>query len=257
MDWILPFVLIVVIASVAVFYRRVTVYEHERGLLYGQGKFQRILGPGTHGYLRGWHRVQKLDMRTHFITLPGQEVLTADNISLKVSLVASFKIGDPHQAVLEAVNYQEALYLLLQINLRDIVGGLSVDDLLAKRQEMGGELFKRSVEQAKALGLVLSLVNIKDVMFPGELKEIFARVVNARKEGLAALERARAESAALRNLANAAKLLQNNPELAQLRLLQVLENHGGSTVVLMPGLEGAAAAEALKKVSKVVKKEKN
>lgn len=247
MDWIIPFLVIVVLAAVIIFFRRVTIMAYESGLLFSQGKFKRILTPGTHAYLRGWQTVQKLDIRSRFITLAGQEVLTADNISLKVSLVAGFKVGDPFQAVHESVNYQEALYLLLQINLRDIVGGMSVDELLEKRQAIGGELLGRSAEQAKALGLVLSLANIKDVMFPGELKEIFARVVSARKEGAAALERARAESAALRNLANAAKLLQHNPELGQLRLLQTLESHAGNTVVLMKGMEWMADAEDQKK----------
>lgn len=243
MDWILPFLILFVLAFAIVFYRRVTIMEYECGLLYSQGKFKRILAPGPHSYLRGWHKVQKLDIRDRFVTLPGQEVLTADNISLKVSLVASFKVGDPVQAIQGTVNYQESLYLLLQINLRDIIGGMSVDELLEKRQTIGEELFKHSVEQAKTLGLVLNLVNVKDVMFPGELKTIFARVVSARKEGLAALERARGESAALRNLANAAKLLEHNPELSQLRLLQTLENHEGNTIVLMPGKEWMEAKE--------------
>ena len=254
MDLFFPFVIVVIVTFLLVLYRRVTVYDYESGLLYSQGKFQRILSPGSHGYWRGLQKVLKLDMRTRFITLPGQEVLTADNISLKVTLVASFKIGDPHQTIMEAVNYQEALYLSLQINLRDIVGGMNIDDLLAKRAEIGGELFTRSLEQAKALGLVLNLVNIKDVMFPGDLKEIFAQVVNARKEGLAALERARGESAALRNLANAAKLLHNNPELAQLRMFQVMENNAGSMVVWMPGAEAAGIHESLKKTAKIDKK---
>lgn len=254
MDWFLPVLIVFIIVVLLLFYRRVTVYDYESGLQFNQGKFQRILSPGTHGYWRGLQKVQKLDMRNRFITLPGQEVLTADNISLKITLVASFKIGDPHQAIMETVNYQEALYLLLQINLRDIVGARNIDDLLGKRAEIGGELFNRSLEQAKALGLVLNLVNIKDVMFPGDLKEIFARVVNARKEGLAALERARSESAALRNLANAAKLLHNNPELAQLRMFQVMENSKANTVFWMPTTEAAGILEPIKKGSKPEKK---
>jgi regulator of protease activity HflC (stomatin/prohibitin superfamily) len=82
------------------------------------------------------------------------------------------------------------------------------------------------------------MVNLKDIMFPGELKTIFAQVVKARKDGLAALERARGESAALRNLANAAKLLDDNPKLAQLRLYQLLESGAGNTVVILPGESG-------------------
>lgn len=254
MDWFFPSLVVVIIVVLLLLYRRVTIYDYESGLLFNQGKFQHILSPGTHGYWRGIQKVQKLDMRSRYITLPGQEVLTADNISLKVTLVASFKIGDPYLSVMETTNYQEALYLLLQINLRDIVGGMDIDDILIKRAEVASEMIKRSVEQAKSLGLVLNLVNLKDVMFPGDLKEIFARVVNARKEGLAALERARGESAALRNLANAAKLLQNNPELAQLRLFQVMENSGGNTVFWMPAVEAAGVHEIIKKASKPEKK---
>jgi regulator of protease activity HflC (stomatin/prohibitin superfamily) len=254
MDWFLLILLVIIIAAVAAFYRQATIFEYESGLLFNRGKFQHILAPGAHGYLRGWYTIQKLDMRNRFVTLPGQEVLTADNISLRISLMASFKVGDPYEAVHETANFVEALYLLLQVNLRDVVGSQSVDDLLVKRQQIGEEVFQRSVEQAKAIGLVLLLVNVKDVMFPGEMKEIFARVVNARKEGLAALERARGETAALRNLANAAKQLKDNPELAHLRLLQALENHSGNTVVLLPGGEGLAAAQAVSKVSKTVKK---
>jgi regulator of protease activity HflC (stomatin/prohibitin superfamily) len=247
MEWFLPSLVVVLLAAIAVFYRQVTVMEYESGLLYSAGKFKRMLAPGKHGYLRGWHSIQKLDMRNRFVTVPGQELLTADNISLKISLAASFKVGDPYQAVHESDNFQEALYMLLQVNLRDIIGGKMVDEVLEKRQEIGLELLKRSSDQAKALGIILGFVNIKDVMFPGELKSIFAQVVKARKDGQAALERARGESAALRNLANASKLLQHNPELAHLRLLQTLENHGGSTVVLLTGSEGVSTVEALKK----------
>jgi regulator of protease activity HflC (stomatin/prohibitin superfamily) len=144
-------------------------------------------------------------------------------------------VTDPYLAINHVANYQEALYLILQLNLRDVLGALDVDELLAKREQIGKQIFDRSVAKAAEIGLLLSLVNLKDIMFPGELKMIFAQVVKARKDGLAALERARGESAALRNLANAAKLLDGNPKLAQLRLYQLLENSAGNTVVLLPG----------------------
>jgi regulator of protease activity HflC (stomatin/prohibitin superfamily) len=178
-------------------------------------------------------------MRAQHVTIPGQEVLSADNVSIRISLAAGYKISDPYLAVNQVANYQEALYLLLQLNLRDVVGELPVEELLAKRNEISKKLFERSAEKASQIGLELQLVSIKDIMFPGELKNIFAQVVNAQKEGLAALERARGESAALRNLANAAKLLDENPNLWQLRLLKGLENSSGNTVVIMPS-EGLA-----------------
>lgn len=219
-----------------------TILEHERGLLYRRGRFRRVLQPGGYWLLRGFHAVHRIDMRARYVTIPGQEVLTADNVSIRISLVASFKIADPFRAVNETENYHEALYLMLQLRLRDLVGALNVDDLLIKRPEIGAQLHESTVAPAEEIGLTLVTVGIKDIMFPGELKQIFAQIVNARKEGLAALERARGESAALRNLANAARLLENNPALLHLRLLQALDNSSGNTVVWGPNLNLAEIA---------------
>lgn len=211
-----------------------TILEHERGLLYRRGRFQRVLDPGGYWFLRRLHTVYRIDMRERYVTLVGQEVLTADNISIRISLAASFKVADPFRAVNETEKFHEALYLLLQLRLRDLVGALNVDELLAKRQEIGAQLHENMTAPAAAIGLTLVMVGIRDIMFPGDLKQIFAQIVNARKEGLAALERARGESAALRNLANAARLLENNPALLHLRLLQTLGSSSGNTVIWGP-----------------------
>jgi len=231
--------------------RRTTIFEHQRGLLYRNGKFVAVLPPGRHTYFSSGAVVQIIDVREQFVTLPGQEVLTADNIGLKVSLAAGFKVTDPFLAFNQTASYQQALYLILQLNLRDVVGSMAVDDLLSKREEIGKLVFEKSARKAADLGLELSLVNIRDIMFPGELKNIFAQIVNARKEGLAALERARGESAALRNLANAAKLLDGNPNLRQLRLLQTLENKSGNTIVVLgeglPNLKQGLGKEVFSK----------
>jgi regulator of protease activity HflC (stomatin/prohibitin superfamily) len=212
---------------------RVVIFEYQNGLQYRDGKYVKTLMPGPHWYFPPWESVQKVDMRELNITILGQEVLTSDNISLKVSIAVSYKVVDPYTAINKVLHYQEALYQAIQLNLRDIIGSMEVDALLAKRAEIGKMLFEKTSDKVAAIGLQLSLVEIKDVMFPGELKNIFAQVVNARKEGLAALERARGESAALRNLANTARLLDDNPNLRQLRLLQVLEKNTGSTIVVM------------------------
>jgi regulator of protease activity HflC (stomatin/prohibitin superfamily) len=217
--------------------RRCTIYEYERGLLYRTGRFRRILGPGRHWLVRTVHTVSRVDVRTQFVTIASQEVLSADNVGIKISLAAEYRVSDPARAVIETVDFRQALYLLLQLSLRDLVGSTPIEDLLARREEIGQQLHDRTAGQAADLGLELSLVAIKDVMFPGELKSIFAQVVNARNEGLAALERARGESAALRNLANAARLVESNPALLQLRLLQAVGEGSGNTVVLASNLD--------------------
>ncbi len=218
--------------------RKVLIYEYERGLLYKRGKYVRLLGPGKHWYLRSIHAIQKLDVRTRLVSISGQEVLSADNVSIKISLICSYKVEDPYRAVTEVESYIQAMYYELQITLRDLVGETSIEELLSKRKEIGGELLARTKEKVLDFGVALESVAIKDVMFPGDLKRIFAQVVNARMEGLAALERARGESAALRKLANTARLLDKNPGLLQLRLLQTLENGQGNTIILGNMAEG-------------------
>lgn len=213
-------------------FRTLLILEHERGLIYRFGRFRGVLGPGVHWINRLLHTVSKIDMRERFVSIPGQEVLSSDNVSIKISLAASFHIEDPYRAVSATTNYLEALYLSLQLALRDLVGATPIDELLARRQEIAGRLLETAKPQAGEFGLALRSVGIKDVMFPAELKAIFSQVVNAQKEGLASLERARGESAALRNLANSARLLQENPELLRLRLIQAVTTTSGNTIVL-------------------------
>jgi regulator of protease activity HflC (stomatin/prohibitin superfamily) len=153
-----------------------------------------------------------------------------------VSLAAQYEIADPVIALTKVDNYLEAFYLTLQLALREIIGATTIDEILQNRKELPAKLMELTKEKAKTIGINLMDVNIKDIMFPGELKKIFAQEVEARKLGLAALEKARGETAALRNLANAAKMVQDNPALLQLRALEA----SGNTIVL--GIPNAVVA---------------
>jgi regulator of protease activity HflC (stomatin/prohibitin superfamily) len=212
--------------------KHVVIFEHERGVVYRHGKFHKILQPGGHFLRKFWDTLQKVDIRARFITIPGQDVLSSDNISVKVSVAVNFKVDDPFRALNSTFSYSESLYSVLQLELRDLFGSTPIDELLIKRKQIGVVLFEKSKEKAAELGLVLLSADIKDIMLPGDLKNIFAQIINARNEGLAALERARGESAALRNLANTSKLLENNPALLQLRILHALESKSGNTIIL-------------------------
>lgn len=217
---------------------RVTVYEFERALRYDRGRYVGLLGPGQHWVYRRRTTLTKVDARPSFISVPGQEVLTSDAVTLRISLAAEYELEDPALAINGIDDYVAALYLTLQLALRESVGTVEVDELLAHRDQVGDRLLELSREPAAAFGLALRRVELKDLMFPGELKRTFAQVVTARKDGLAALERARGETAALRNLANAAKLVDGNPALMQLRLLQQIAESAGNTIVL--GLPSSA-----------------
>lgn len=210
----------------------VTIFEYERGLKYHKGKFIGLINPGQYWIFTLNSTIQKIDTRPNYITVGGQEVLTSDGISIKVSIAANYQIEDPIIAAHKVEDYYQALYLMLQIGLREIIGSVSLDEVLEKRNVMGEQLTSSLINQAKDIGLSLISVNIKDITFNSELKKAYAQVVSAKKEGLANLEKARSESAALRNLANTAKLLENNPALLQLRILQALDEKAGNSVVL-------------------------
>ena len=232
-------VLVVLLALIRGAIRPVVVYEFERGLRYTRGKFIGIVGPGLYWLLSRFSEIRKVDVRPIFAVVPGQEVLSSDGVALKVSLAAKYEVADPAVAVNKIENFRDALHVELQLALRQIIGSTPIDDLLAVRQEIGKKLQEVVTPKISALGLNLSSVEIRDVMFPGELKKIYTQVVRARQEGLAALEKARGETAALRNLANAAQLVERNPHLLQLRLLQVLGQQSGNTVVLgVPAASG-------------------
>ncbi|NNG15570.1 MAG: hypothetical protein HKM89_03740, partial [Gemmatimonadales bacterium] len=146
---------------------------------------------------------------------------------------------DPEVAIHQIEDYQAALYLELQVALRQVIGGADIDAVLESRPEFGKRITEMVTAKAHEVGLELLEVEIKDVMFPGDLKKIFAQVVKARHEGLAALERARGETAALRNLANAAQLVERNPALMQLRMLQTMGQSSGNTMVVgVPSTSG-------------------
>jgi regulator of protease activity HflC (stomatin/prohibitin superfamily) len=225
---------LVAVAALMVF-RRITIFEYERGVRYRHGKAAGVLDPGVHWILPWVSSVVRVDVRPAFLAVPGQEVLTADGVGLKITLVAKYQVTDPQRALNAVAAYRDALYTQLQLALREIVGAAPVDAVLASRLDIGKQLLAIAAPRVAEFGVTVSEADVKDVMFPGDLKKIFAQVVRARQEGLAALERARGESAALRNLTNAAALVEQRPSLLQLRLLQTVGQATGNTVVLGMG----------------------
>jgi len=174
--------------------------------------FAGVLDPGRYRIYLPTTTVQLVDIRPTFITVGGQEVLSSDGITLKVTMAAKYQIDDPEKAINSVESYTGSLYLTLQMGLREIVGTSAIDDLMEKRGEIGVQLMEKAAPDVELLGLKLLSVDLKDIMLPGEVKKLFNQIVKARKEGMAALEKARGETAALRNLANAAKTDGRQPE---------------------------------------------
>ena len=218
----------------------VTIHEYERGLHYRQGRFAGLLDAGTHYTFKPWSEIRVIDTRPTSLTVPGQEILTADGVALRVSLTARYVVADPVAAVNGDQAYVSALYLLLHGAIREAIAGRTADEILAARSELGPTVGGLVASDLARIGVELLGVDVRDVMVPSELKRAFAGIVAARREGEAAVERARGETAALRGLANAGRMLEDNPGLLQLRILHQLASSSGNTVVLgWPGAEGA------------------
>lgn len=206
------------------------------GLLYRHGKSLHRLSPGRHRFWRTGYTMQLVDLRKSILTVPGQEVLTADNVGLKISAVLTFQIIECETALHTVENYTSHLYNTVQLALRSVIGAQAVEALLGKRLDIGRELLALVKPEADKLGIQAHAVEVKDVMFPADLKKAFSEVLRAQKEGQAALERARGETAALRNLANAARMLDNNPALMNLRLMQSINAAGNAGNTLVMGI---------------------
>jgi regulator of protease activity HflC (stomatin/prohibitin superfamily) len=201
---------------------RATIHETEFGVLYVKGRFERVLAPGRHWILRPSARVERLDSRRRLLAVQSQEILTSDNVHLRLSAVVSLRVTDPARALHESESYERELYVVTQLALRAAVAETGIDDVLERKLQIGEGLLEAVAARGESLGVEVDAVEIRDVILPGEMRVAFSDVVRARAEGRASLERARGESAALRNLANAARAIEGNPALMNLRILQAI-----------------------------------
>ena len=214
-----------------------TVNQSFVGLLYKHGKFVEQLAAGRHVHWGRGFTFTQVDLRKATLAVPGQEILTADNVGLKASLLVAYEVADAVKAANTTQSWGTDLYNIAQLALRTVAGSAAVETLLTQRTGLAAQLFALVQPEAAKIGINVLAVEVKDVMFPADLKRAFSEVLKAKQEGQAALERARGESAALRNLANAARVLEGNPALMNLRLMQSLsaaQNAGNTLVVGVP-----------------------
>lgn len=208
-----------------------TVMEWQRTLLYRDGKLEKVLEPGRHRYDQRRCTLVAVDMRPRQLQVSGQELLTRDGLSLRVSFAVNWVVTDPLAFTTGAQYSESVLYAAVQEAARDKVAAHTLDELIADRGLLAGA---DEVAAAVAdLGIRVSSVRARDLMLPGELRKAALETVLAKERGRADLERARAEAAALRSLANTARLLEENPSLLRLRTLQVASTPG-TQVVLDP-----------------------
>ena len=203
----------------------VEVSDHQVGLLIVDGELREELAPGLHAFWRFGRniKVELVDRRLQAMEVQGQEILTKDKVSLRINLAANYRVVDAAGARAELGNFAQHLYRTLQFGLRQAVSAHTLDTLLANKGELEQTVFEYVIVQAAPYGLQVDSVGIKDVILPGDMKEILNQVVEAEKVAQANVIKRREETAATRSLLNTAKLMDENPTLLRLKELEMLE----------------------------------
>ena len=212
------------------------------GLLYVDGVLQRQLEAGRYAFIRAARRVDAvtLDLRLQTLEVTGQEVLTKDRIGLRANVTAVFRIGDPIQAVSITANLRDHIYKELQFALRQVVGTRTLEEVLGDKQGINAAIAERLVPQLAANGLTVTSVGVKDIILPGDVRELMNRVIEAEKTAQANVIKRREETAATRSLLNTAKLMEDNPILLRLKELEALEkvSEKVGNVIVGNGMDG-------------------
>lgn len=200
------------------------VDENKAGLLYLDNRFVRVLEPGSYGF---WAirapRVDVIDLRRQTLEVSGQEILTKDKVTLRVNITAEFMVNDPVKAGTLVKSFSDHLYRQLQLAVRQTLGKRTLDEVLADKVDVDPAVLAEVRAEMATLGIDVGLVALKDVILPGEIREILNQVVAAEKQAQANLIRRREETAATRSLLNTANLMKDHPVLMRLKELETLE----------------------------------
>jgi len=218
MQFLIPLILIVVIV-----YNSIKILmEYERGVVFFLGKFQTVKGPGLVFVLPIVQRLIRVNLQTVTMEVPSQDVITRDNVSVKVSAVIFLRVVDPQRAILAVQDYLYSTSQIAQTTLRSVLGQSQLDDLLSKREEINIELQRIIDQQTEPWGVKVSAVEVKNVDLPQEMQRAIAKQAEAERERRAKVIHAEGEFQAAQKLADAAGVIAQHPAALQLRYLQTL-----------------------------------
>src|SRR5512139_3819464 len=214
--FLIVFIIIVAASAIKI------VREYERGVIFRLGRLIGAKGPGIFFIIPGVDKMLRISLRTLAFEIPPQEVITHDNISIKVNAVVYFRVIDPNRAVVEVENYLYATQQLAQTTLRSVIGQSQLDELLSERDKINMQLQDILDKHTDPWGIKVSLVETKQVDLPEEMRRAIARQAEAERERRAKVIHADGEFQAAEKLAEAANVISVNPAAIQLRFLQTL-----------------------------------
>jgi regulator of protease activity HflC (stomatin/prohibitin superfamily) len=211
--------------------------EWERGVVLRLGKFQDIQGPGIFYTIPIVDTIRFIDTRTLVINIPRQNVITRDNVLAEVDSALFFLVSDPKKAVTSIRDFEFAVSQYAQAALRNVIGGLTLDELLSEREQIQKQILEAVEEKIQIWGLHLDSVRLQDIELPEDLKRMMSRQASAEREKRATITKAEGDKLAAENLTQAALLMENHPVALELRTLQTIDKLGASpsnTVILFP-----------------------
>ena len=230
----LGFLLLIIILAVASL--RI-LREYERGVVFLLGRFQRVKGPGLILVVPGIQQMVRVDLRLIVLDVPSQDVISRDNVSVKVNAVVYFRVVDPQLAIIQVANFMEATSQLAQTTLRSVLGKHELDEMLAERDKLNVDIQTILDQQTDAWGIKVANVEIKHVDIDESMIRAIARQAEAERERRAKVINAEGEHQAAAKLLEAAQILQQAPEAMQLRYLStlnVLANERNSSTIVFP-----------------------
>ncbi len=201
------------------------------GLFFYEGRHMETVGPGTHAYWAGVGQVRVVivDEREQVVDVSGQEIMTGDRVTLRLNAVVTYRVVDAMKAVTEVEDYRQSLYREAQLAVRAVVGTKSLDELMESKDEVAKELRRLLRARIGFFGVEIQALGIRDLILPGDMKELMNKVTEAKKAAEADLITRREEVASIRSQLNTARILESNPTLMRLRELEVLEKIASNT----------------------------
>ena len=235
------------------------IKEYERGIKFTFGRFSSIMKPGWNIIFPIIQSYSKIDIRTKVIDVPEQEAISKDNVSVKINAVIYYNIFDASKAVLAVENYHYAVSQLAQTTMRNLVGSVTLDELLSSRDKISDEICHIVDQATDPWGIKVENVELKDVSLPSEMKRVIAKVAEAEREKMAVITKAQGEVEASKNLSEAARELSNAPGALHLRTLSTINDVSSdqsNTIIFAIPLEVLRAFEGndQKKISDLVTK---
>lgn len=241
--WILGIVIFLILISIR------QINQYQRGVMFTLGKYSGTKQPGWRIVIPIFQMMKKVDMRVKAVDVPDQEAITKDNISVRVNAVIYYKVSDAAKAVIEVENFRYAVSQLAQTTMRNVVGEVTLDELLSSRDQVSARIQRIVDEATDPWGIKVDNVDLKDVVLPEEMKRVIGKQAEAEREKRAVIIKAEGEVIAASNMAKAANILNQATGALHLRTLQSindLSSDQSNTVIFAVPLEVLRAFEGLK-----------